>query len=118
MAAGEFAEPIYRLIEEMSGRRADVGNPHEYVLGELIAYLSHDSIRDFVEDFRRHHDMEELELEEDDTETFDPDEYVEPDYHLCMDCQDTYDINNAHICESTQPPSGNSRYFSSLIPEC
>ena len=102
MAAGEFAEPIYELIEEISERNIDVGNSHEYVLGELIAYLSHDSVKDFVEYFRREHDMGELELEEDDTDTFDPYDFEE---HECKD-------------ETTIPTTGSPKYFSSLIPEC
>jgi len=108
MAAGEFADPIYNLIEELGGRNTDVGNPHEYVLGALIAYLSHDSIKDFVEYFRQTHGM--ISDVEDEC-------YEEPDYHLCMDCQASYDTNKTHVCD-TNPPIGTSKYFSSLIPEC
>ena len=107
MAAGEFAEPIYKLLEELGD------NSEELVLGELIAYLSGDSIRDFVEDFRRHNSMIGDDEDNDDY-------YEEPDYHLCMDCQASYDINKGHMCDvdETQPPNGTSKYFSSLIPEC
>ena len=116
MATGKSAENIYQLIEELNCKGIDYGS--SVVLADLIRYLNTDTLEDFISYFRRNHDMIEPELEEDDTETFDPDGYVEPDYHLCMDCQDTYDINKAHICESTQPPAGTSRFFSSLIPEC
>ena len=48
-AVGEFAEPIYNLVD-IEGEEA--------VLDELIRYLSGDQIQDFVADYKRHHDMD------------------------------------------------------------
>ena len=48
-AVGDSADPILDLIEELGS--------HSIVLDELIRYLDGDTIRDFVEDFRRHNDM-------------------------------------------------------------
>ena len=48
-AVGEFAEPIYNLVD-IEGEEA--------VLDELIRYLSGDQIQDFVTDYKRHHDMD------------------------------------------------------------
>ena len=103
MATGEFAEPIYTLLDEL-GIGAD-----EAVLVALIAYLSSDSIRDFVEHFRRHNSMPGFE-----------------DFHLCLDCQESYDIDKPHVCsdEKTELIDWNDNsdneviFFSSLIPEC
>ena len=102
MAAGEFAEPIYKLIEELG----DTDEAREKVLDNLIAYLRGKTIEEFVESFRRDYDMNN-----DETEDFETNEYV-----LCMECQDTYHEDEPHEC--TLPPKGNNRFFSSLIPEC
>ena len=48
-AVGDFAEPIYDLIDELGDS--------SIVLDNLIRYLDGDTIEDFVDDFRRHHDM-------------------------------------------------------------
>lgn len=48
-AVGEFAEPIYNLID-IEGEEA--------VLDELIRYMDGDTIKDFVADYKRHHDMD------------------------------------------------------------
>lgn len=52
-AVGDSAEPIWDLIEELGS--------HSIVLEELIRYLDGDTIKDFVEDFRRHNDMKKEE---------------------------------------------------------
>ena len=80
MAAGEFAEPILSLLEELEGSVRQ-----ELVLLELIRFLPGETIKEFVEEFRRNNDMS-FGLEDDDTETFDEED--------------------------------DSRFFSSLIPEC
>ena len=103
MAAGEFAEPIYKLLDDLGG------DSEELVLGALIAYLTGDSIRDFVEDFRRHNSM----VEEEDS----LDDIGYEDYHLCMDCQDSYDIDKPHACSDNEAVK-KAIFFSSLIPEC
>lgn len=48
-AVGDYAEPIYDLIDELGDS--------SIVLDNLIRYLDGDQIKDFVDDFRRHHDM-------------------------------------------------------------
>ena len=48
-AVGDFADPIYDLIDELGDS--------SIVLDNLIRYLDGDTIEDFVDDFRRHHDM-------------------------------------------------------------
>jgi len=126
MAIAEFAEPIYKLIDELG-----IG-AEEAVLDDLIRWLSDDTIKDFVEDYRRHHNM----VEEDDDSL---DDIGFEDYHLCMDCQESYDINKRHVCpdEKTEiidrkaefhcersgdwdpyDASGMTSYFSARIPEC
>ena len=50
-AVGEFADPIYDLIDDMG-----VSDNHP-VLNDLIRYLDGDTIKDFVADFRRHNDL-------------------------------------------------------------
>ena len=68
---------------------------------------------DFVEHFRRNNDASE----EDETDSF---EQSPNSYHLCLDCQNSYDIDKPHVCDAQvdtedQPKA---KYFSSLIPEC
>lgn len=53
-AVGEFAEPIYQLCDELDC-------PDHSVFDELVRYMSGDQIKDFVADFRRHHDMNDME---------------------------------------------------------
>jgi|TARA_B110000483_G_scaffold238571_1_gene315452 hypothetical protein len=54
-AVGESADPILDLCDQLG---CDSDHP---VLGELIRYLDGDTIRDFVSDFRRHNDMNDME---------------------------------------------------------
>lgn len=77
MASGEFAEPIYKLIEELG----DTDEARSTVLNNLISWLRGKTIEDFVESFRTDWDMPESD-------------------------------------ETTQPPQGASKFFSSQIPEC
>ena len=65
MAAGEFAEPIFKLLDELEGSVRQ-----DQVLLELIRFLPGETITAFVEEFRKNHDMS-FGLEDDDTETFD-----------------------------------------------
>ena len=55
-AVGDFAEPIYKLID-------DLGDS-SIVLDNLIMYLDSDTISNFVDDFRRENDMKEESIEE------------------------------------------------------
>lgn len=50
--SGDFAEPIYDLIAELG----DDDKAHANVLHDLIRYLDGDTIKDFVEEFRRVND--------------------------------------------------------------
>jgi hypothetical protein len=58
-AVGDFAEPIYELIDELGDS--------SIVLDNLIRYLDGDTIKDFVSDFRREHDMNNTEESKDPT---------------------------------------------------
>ena len=99
MGSGSGAEKIYQLIEELDN--GDCGS--QLIFENLIKFLPADTLVEFVDNFRRDYDM--TGYEEDDTELF------ENEYHLCMDCQDSYDIDTAHECSKPH-------FFSSLIPEC
>ena len=109
MAIGEFAKPIYQLIDDYGGQ--DVSST--LILDELIRWMKGEDIEKFVEDFRREHDVQPANLfEDDDTDLF---ELHANELDLCMDCQDSYDINNPHTCDTQITES---RFFSSLIPSC
>ena len=60
-AVGDSADPILDLIEELGS--------HSIVLDELIRYLDGDTIKDFVEDFRRHNDMPPMKDDADESVT-------------------------------------------------
>tara|TARA_B100000073_G_C23297224_1_gene397064 strand:+ start:216 stop:494 length:279 start_codon:yes stop_codon:yes gene_type:complete len=92
MASGQFAEPIYDLLNELGGPEA----ASNLVLQELIKYLSGHLIEEFVEDFRCNHDMNENIVQT----HFDP------------------GIEAPTEDMETQPPVGSSSFFSSKIPEC
>ena len=66
-AVGEFAEPIYDLID------MHFEGDCQPVFDDLVRYLSGDQIKDFVADFRRHHDLPSQDEIDADTE-----ESVEP----------------------------------------
>lgn len=66
-AVGEFAEPIYDLID------MHFEGDCQPVFDDLVRYLSGDQIKDFVADFRRHHDLPSMDEVNADTE-----ESVEP----------------------------------------
>ena len=93
-------DSIRELIDYMGG--PDYGS--SIVLHELIRWLDVEIIEKFTKDFKVHHKIMGYN-----------------DYDLCLDCQETYDINENHICKETQstlPPLGNNKFFSSYIPEC
>ena len=58
-AAGEFAEPFYALQDEFAGGEAS--GAHKELIDNLIMYMSGDDVKDFVADFRRHYDMNDME---------------------------------------------------------
>ena len=51
-AVGDFAQPIYDLLDDLG----DTDRDHANVLHDLIRYLDGDTIKDFVDEFRRVHD--------------------------------------------------------------
>ena len=63
MACGEFAEPIYKLIEELG----DTDEGRELVLDNLIKFLPRETIESFVESFRSDYNMDD-ETEDMDTQ--------------------------------------------------
>ena len=70
---------IYDLLEHLGGSAWNT-----LVLHELIKFLNTDQITEFVEYFTANHEITIPGYEE---------------YELCMDCQDTYEINEAHTCK-------------------
>lgn len=59
-ASGEFAEPFYQLQDEFCGGEC-TSPAHKALIDELVNYMSGDDIKGFVADFRRHHDMNDVE---------------------------------------------------------
>ena len=106
MASGSFAEPIYNLIDELHGLESSKG----FVLHELIKFLPGETIESFVEYFRKNHDMQHEDVEEQ--------EYESNDFVLCMGCQDTHHEDEAHQCREIEYTDIDPQFFSSLIPEC
>jgi hypothetical protein len=60
MACGEFAKPIYKLLEDLGGEK----EAYQKLFESLVYWMSGHEIEEFVEDFRRDHDMLESEEEE------------------------------------------------------
>jgi len=71
-------EVIYNLLKQL-----DEDGSHT-VLMELIQWLDADTIELFTDDFCRLHNMLGYE-----------------DHELCMDCQETYDMNEEHACDAS-----------------
>ena len=79
-AVGEFAEPIYDLID------MHFEGDCQPVFDDLVRFLSGDQIKEFVDDFRRHH---ELPMGDDMDDDMDEAQQLNAsDYH-CDDCGDT-----------------------------
>ena len=104
MASGEFAEPIYDLLDELGGHEAS----SNFVLTELIKFLPSDTIRDFVDHFRNNYDMKES--------------IVQTHFAVNVDdeTEDFEESLGTKQCktDTTNPPTGTSKFFSSSIPEC
>jgi hypothetical protein len=97
MACGESAECIYDLIDHLGGASYDV-------LGELIKFLPGDVLKAFVDDYTRHRSIMGYE-----------------EHELCMECQESYDVNDDHVCAEDDTDSIDKQetlFFSSRIPEC
>jgi len=76
-AVGEFAEPIYDLID------MHFEGDCQPVFDDLVRYLSGDQIEDFVADFRRNHDLNDMGDDMDEAQQLNASEYK------CEDCGDT-----------------------------
>ena len=72
-AVGEFAEPIYDLID------MHFEGDCQPVFDDLVRYLSGDQIKDFVADYRRHHDMNDVNVVDDDDPRYADDENLPKD---------------------------------------
>jgi hypothetical protein len=55
-AAGEFAQPFYDLLDDYAGGE-QVPQPWATIIDSIVGYMSGDEIADFVDTFRREHDM-------------------------------------------------------------
>jgi hypothetical protein len=75
-AVGEFAEPIYDLID------MHFEGDCQPVFDDLVRFLSGDQIKEFVDDFRRHH---ELPMGDD----MDEAQQLNASDYKCEDCGDT-----------------------------
>lgn len=58
-AVGDSAEVFYDLQDAFAGGEAN--GAHRVLIDELVRYLSGDQLEDFVSDFKRHHDMNDME---------------------------------------------------------
>ena len=76
-AVGEFAEPIYDLID------MHFEGDCQPVFDDLVRYLSGDQIEDFVADFRRNHDLNDMDDDMDEAQQLNASDYS------CADCGDT-----------------------------
>jgi len=76
-AVGEFAEPIYDLID------MHFEGDCQPVFDDLVRYLSGDQIEDFVADFRRNHDLNDMGDDMDEAQQLNASDYK------CEDCGDT-----------------------------
>ena len=81
---------IYDLIEHLGGFENST-----VVLKDLIKFLKTDQITEFVEYFTDNHDITIPGYET---------------YELCMDCQDTHELNETHTCNE-------SAYEDELMPD-
>ena len=105
MATGEFAKPIYDLLEELGDSEEGLG----LILGDLVKYMSGDQIKDFVSDFRRNHDMD---CDEDEW----VDDIVEKKALTEEDVESLADWASTILKEEDEKKIAS--YFSSQIPEC
>lgn len=79
-AVGEFAEPIYDLID------MHFEGDCQPVFDDLVRFLSGDQIKEFVDDFRRHH---ELPMGDDMDDDMDEAQQLNASDYSCADCGDT-----------------------------
>ena len=107
MACGEFAKPIYDLLDELGNGEEALG----LVLEALVKHISGNQVKEFVSDFRRDY---ELDAPDEDDEWVDniveKEELAEEDVESLADW--------AHSVSQEQDEKIIADYFSSLIPEC
>ena len=58
MAVGEFAEPVWKLQDELVVQYGPT-KADEILIGELVRSMSGQEIESFVERFRTHYEMKE-----------------------------------------------------------
>tara|TARA_B100001123_G_C15008399_1_gene906506 strand:- start:87 stop:434 length:348 start_codon:yes stop_codon:yes gene_type:complete len=106
MACGEFAKPIYDLLDEL-------GNGEEaldLVLGALVKHISGDQVRDFVSSFRRDYELDVSDEDDWVDDIVEKEELAEDDVErLASWTQSVSQEEDEKLIAS---------YFSSLIPEC
>ena len=90
-AVGEFAEPIYDLID------MHFEGDCQPVFDDLVRYLSGDQIEDFVADFRRHHDLPMG----DDMVMNDEAQQLNASDYACEDCGDTMHATQLQTVDMT-----------------
>ena len=98
-AVGEFAEPIYQLIDDLGGDN----DAYEIVLDDLVRYMGGDTIQDFVADFRRDHDIGIGTLGQDESKQVKEGDYaneqheqLEYIHHVLQECGDG-NVDNAMV---------------------
>jgi len=89
---GNERQIIYDLIEQLGGFENSA-----VVLQDLIKFLKTDQITEFVEYFTGNHDITIPGYET---------------YDICLDCQETHDVNGKHTCQAKP------RYVSSIVVPC
>ena len=88
-AVGDSAEAFYQLQDEFAGGEAD--GAHKALIDELIRYLSGDQIADFVADFRRHYDMNDME------ENVEEGDYGDDDANFEEDIEESESVEEATV---------------------
>ena len=78
-AVGDSAEAFYELQDEFCGGECPSG-AHKAIIDELVRYLSGDQIADFVADFRRNYNMDDMEETAKDPTSIDADSITESVY--------------------------------------
>ena len=123
MAAGEFTESFYELLDDLGGDQST--HALNALLDGLVRWMQGHKLEEFVEDYRRTCEVKtSKELEEEDQKFITTEQYEhirdwvqrgldsekkhdpkpEPemetnDFEMCMVCQDTYHEDEKHICK-------------------
>lgn len=93
-AVGDGAEPFYKLQDDFCGGECS-SHAHRAFIDEIARYLTSDQIADFVDHFRRHHDMNDMEESVEETaNTPELDSYIQE-----MDSDDQ--VQEDCACEDT-----------------